>query len=100
NELKASIRSIGLIQPLLVRPNCEGFDVIAGQRRLRVLNELREELGAAEPVPCAILEDADDAVAIEASLAENLQRLPMDEIDQYEAFAALRRQNRTVAEIA
>lgn len=33
-ELIASIRSLGVIQPLLVRPNCEGYEVIAGQRRL------------------------------------------------------------------
>ncbi len=99
-ELIASIRSIGVIQPLPVRQNCEGYDVIAGQRRLLACRAIAAEDGAAEPVPCAILEDGDDAKAIEASLAENIARLPMDEIDQYEAFAAILAQGRSVADIA
>ncbi len=99
-ELIASIRSIGIIQPLLVRQNCEGYDVIAGQRRLLALRALGDEAGRAEPVPCGVLEDGDDAKAIEASLAENIARLPMDEIDQFEAFAAIKAQGRTVPDIA
>ncbi len=99
-ELTASIRSLGVIQPLLVRPNCDGFEVVAGQRRLLACQALAQESGKAEPVPCAVLESGDDALAIEASLAENVARLPMDEIDQYEAFAALRAQGRDIAAIA
>ena len=94
-ELIASIRSLGLISPLLVRPNCEGFEVVAGQRRLLACQALHAETGKAEPVPCAVLENGDDAVALEASLAENVARLPMDEIDQYEAFAGLMAQGRS-----
>ncbi len=100
DDLIASIRSLGVIQPLLVRPNCDGFEVIAGQRRLLACQALEAETGKAEAVPCAVLESGDDAAAIEASLAENVARLPMDEIDQYEAFAALKKQGRTVADIA
>ena len=74
--------------------------MIAGQRRLLACRAIAAEDGAAEPVPCAILEDGDDAKAIEASLAENIARLPMDEIDQYEAFAAILAQGRSVADIA
>ena len=99
-ELIASIRSLGVIQPLLVRPNCDGFEVIAGQRRLLACQALQAETGNFGPVPCALLENGDDAAALEASLAENVARLPMDEIDQYEAFAALVAQGRSVAEIA
>ena len=98
-DLLPSIRSLGIIQPLLVRPNCEGFEIVAGQRRYHALVKLADE-GIAEPVPVAIMEDGDDAKAIEASLAENIARLPMDEIDQYEAFAALREAGLDVAEIA
>ena len=61
---------------------------------------LQAETGKAEPVPCAVLENGDDATALEASLAENVARLPMDEIDQYEAFAALVAQGRSIADIA
>lgn len=98
-DLLPSIRSIGLIQPLLVRPNCEGFEVVAGGRRYHALTKLAEE-GTADPVPCIIMEDGDDAKAIEASLAENVARLPMDEIDQYKAFAALAKQGSSVEDIA
>lgn len=100
DELIASIRSLGVIQPLLVRPNCEGFEVVAGQRRLLAIQALQAESGKAEPVPCAVLESGDDALAIEASLAENVARLPMDEIDQYEAFTALTAKGRSIAAIA
>ena len=100
DDLIASIRSLGVIQPLLVREGYDGFEVIAGQRRLRACQALEQETGRAEPVPCAVLETGDDAAAIEASLAENIARLPMDEIDQYEAFAALKARGRSVADIA
>lgn len=98
-DLVPSIRSLGLIQPLLVRPNCEGFEIVAGQRRFNALTKLAGEQEV-EPVPCIIMEDGDDARAIEASLAENITRLPMDEIDQYKAFAALVKQGRRVQDIA
>ncbi|MEM9146198.1 MAG: ParB/RepB/Spo0J family partition protein [Pseudomonadota bacterium] len=92
SDLVPSIRSLGLIQPLLVRPNCPeqdgGYEIVAGQRRYRALCQLAEQ-GQSDPVPCVVMEDGDDAVAVEASLAENVARLPMDEIDQYRAFAAL-----------
>lgn len=98
-DLLPSIRSLGIIQPLLVRRDCEGFEIVAGQRRYHALVKLADE-GINEPVPVGIMEDGDDARAIEASLAENVARLPMDEIDQYEAFAAMREAGLDVAEIA
>lgn len=99
NDLVPSIRSLGIIQPLLVRPNCEGFEIIAGQRRYHALLKLADE-GVTESVPCMVMKDGDDAKAIEASLAENIARLPMDEIDQYKAFAALVSKGKEVSEIA
>lgn len=107
-DLLPSIRSLGIIQPLLVRPLAAGddagggderFEVVAGQRRYHALVKLAKE-GIAEPVPVAIMEDGDDAKAIEASLAENFVRLPMDEIDQFKAFAALKAEGLAVPEIA
>lgn len=100
SDLLPSIRSIGVIQSLLVRPNCEGFEVVAGRRRLLSSRVVAEEDGRRDPLPCIILEDGDDATAIEASLAENIARLPMDDVDQYKAFAALKASGQTVAEIA
>ncbi len=98
-NLLPSIRSLGLLQPLLVRQNCEGFEIVAGQRRYHALVKLADE-GVNEPVPCIIMEKDDDAKAIEASLAENVARLPMDEIDQYKAFSALIKQEMSVCHIA
>ena len=99
-ELVASIRSLGIIQPLLVRSNCEGFEVVAGQRRMLSAQAIQKEDGQFDPLPCIVLDTDDDAVALEASLAENTARLPMDEVDQYKAFAALKAKGRTVEEIA
>lgn len=99
-DLLPSIRSLGIIQPLLVRPNCDGFEIVAGQRRFHALIKLSTDEGYAEPVPCIVMEEGDDAKAIEASLAENVARLPMDEIDQYKAFAALKAEGLDVAGIA
>lgn len=100
DELIASIRSLGVIQPLLVRPNCEGFEVVAGQRRMMACQVIEAEDGKIDPLPCAVLGSGDDAVAIEASLAENVSRLPMDEIDQYRAFASLKAKGDTTEGIA
>ena len=66
-ELIASIKSLGVIQPLLVRPNCDGFEVIAGQRRLLACQAIARETGKDGAVPCGVLAAGDDAAAIEAS---------------------------------
>lgn len=103
-DLIPSIKAVGLIQPLLVRPTCEptrgeGFEVVAGQRRLNALQQIAK-VEAVEAVPCLVMDEGDDAKAIEASLTENIARLPMDVIDQFEAFHALTQQGLSVAEIA
>ena len=99
DDLVPSIRAMGIIQPLLVRPNCQGFEVIAGQRRLDALNQIATDQEV-DPVPCLIMDADDDAKAIEASLSENIDRLPMDEMNQYEAFLALTKEGQSIANIA
>lgn len=99
DDLLPSIRRHGILQPLLVRADGAGFEIVAGQRRFYALQALRDE-GITDPVPCIVMESGDDAVAIEASLAENIARLPMDEIDQYKAFAALVKEGQTPEDIA
>lgn len=105
-DLLPSIRSLGIIQPLLVRPVAadgadgrERFEIVAGQRRYRALVALAKD-GVVEPVPCIVMQQSEDAVAIEASLTENIARLPMDEIDQYKAFASLKKEGLDVPAIA
>lgn len=99
DTLAASIQSLGLLQPLLVRPQDGGFETVAGQRRFLACRRLAETQSV-EPLPCLVLDATDDATALEASLAENLERLPMAAFDQYEAFARLLKQGRTVEAIA
>lgn len=99
DDLIPSIEAIGLLQPLLVRKNCTGYDVIAGQRRLAALTKIAAQQSV-EPIPCVVMNESDDAAAIEASLMENISRLPMDEMDQYKAFVALQKQGKSVEDIA
>ncbi len=100
-SLAASIAALGLIQPLLVRGNGEGYEIVAGQRRYLAMKKLNAEgVPETDTLPCVVMDATGDAAAIESSLAENLARLPMDEIDQYEAFAALKKQGLDEADIA
>jgi ParB family chromosome partitioning protein len=98
--LAVSIAAQGLLQPLMVRPFDDKFEVICGGWRTLALRKLHAEGHPdTEWVPC-IITGLDDAAAIAASLAENFERLPMDELDQYDAFAALAKQGRSEADIA
>ena len=100
SDILPSIRTRGILQPLLVRPNGEGFEVVAGRRRYFAATKIQDEAGEFGPIPCAVMETQDDAEAVEASLLENYARLPMDPMDQYEAFARLAKEGREVSEIA
>ncbi len=100
SDILPSIRARGILQPLLVRLNAEGFEIVAGRRRYFSAKAVEKERGSFEPVPCAIMQEGDDAAAIEASLIENTARLDADEIAQYETFVKLIGEGKTVAEIA
>ena len=101
DTLAASIRAQGVLQPLLVRPMAEGdrFEIVAGQRRFLACQRLAQET-AVGPLPCLVLAATDDAAALEISLAENLERLPMEPFDQHEAFAQLVKRGQRVETIA
>lgn len=103
DALAASIHAVGLVQSLTVRriKDADAFEVIDGNRRLQALYALKEAGNIAEDfgVPC-VLRENDDAAAHEASLAANTFRLPLHPVDQFEAFARMRAEGRTVAHIA
>lgn len=82
-ELAASIREKGIIQPLVVRKLLEHYEIVAGERRWRAAQKagLRE-------VPVVILDVSDDA-ALEIALIENIQREDLNVIEQAEAFHSL-----------
>ncbi|WP_027038494.1 ParB/RepB/Spo0J family partition protein [Mesorhizobium ciceri] len=102
SDILPSVRARGVLVPLLVRPNGtpESFEIVAGRRRYFAAKSLAEERGEGEPLPCAIMEDGDDADALEASLIENIARLDPDEVSQWETFSRLIREGRTIADIA
>jgi len=86
-ELKASIRQAGLLQPIVVRPLADGagYELIAGERRLRAC----ESLGW-QRIP-AVRRAVDDRTALTLALIENLQRddlSPVDEARGYERLIA------------
>lgn len=100
-ELSASIRRVGLLQNLTVTQATDGehYEVVAGGRRLAALRRLakRGQLPADYEVPCVVVADA---AARTASLTENVQREAMHPADQFEAFAALVEEGRSIEEIA
>jgi ParB family chromosome partitioning protein len=86
SELVASIREVGVLEPLLVRPSDVGgrFMIISGERRYRA----SLEVGLTE-LPCIEM-DVDDRAVAEISLIENLQRKdlsPFEEADGLQALA-------------
>jgi ParB family chromosome partitioning protein len=96
DDLAADLRERGIVQSLLVRAEGDGYAVIAGRRRwLAVGQLLKGGVTAAnngaklDPLPCGVLEDGDDADALDASLAENIQRLPMSALEQCDVFKRL-----------
>jgi ParB family chromosome partitioning protein len=83
-ELAASIRSQGVLSPLLVRPLTErSFEIVAGARRYRAA-----QLAEAETVPVRIV-NLTDAEALEAQLIENLQRRDVHPLEEAQGFRAL-----------
>jgi ParB family chromosome partitioning protein len=85
-ELAASIRDQGVIQPLLVRRNGDGYELVAGERRLRAAIQ-----AGLKEVP-VVLRDVSDNDALELALIENLQREDLNAIEEAEAYRRLHEQ--------
>ena len=82
-ELAASIREVGILQPLVVRSTETGFELIAGERRLRAAKEL-----GLDRVPVLIRQAADNE-SMELALVENLQREDLNPLETATAYQAL-----------
>lgn len=89
-QMTASIKAIGLQQPLLVRPNGKGHVVIDGGKRFEAIQELVKtgDLPKDFAVP-VIIGNSDDAKARETSLALNVIRTNMHPVDEFRAFHQL-----------
>ena len=80
-ELSASIREHGVLQPILVRPLGAGrFQLIAGERRWRA-----SKAAGLESIP-ALVEEIDDETALEIAIIENLQREDLSPLDEATMF--------------
>lgn len=79
-ELSLSIKEFGVIQPIIVRQSVKGYDIIAGERRLRasILADLKT-------IP-AIIKNFSDHEMMEVALLENIQREDLSSIEEATAF--------------
>ncbi len=84
NELMVSIRENGIIQPITVREVDSGYELIAGERRLRAVTEL-----GLETIPAYIIKVETKEEMLELALIENVQREKLNPIEQAKAFQRL-----------
>ena len=82
-QLVESVRTHGVLQPILVRSTSFGYEVVAGERRLRAA----QEAGLFE-IP-ALVRQVDDQASFEQAVVENLQRDDLNAIEEAQAFSRL-----------
>ena len=83
SELIASVREKGILEPILVRPRGNRFQIIAGERRFRAAGEAQ-----LSEIPC-IVRETPDAEMMELALIENLQRKDLTPFEEAEALHSL-----------
>ena len=79
-ELADSIKEHGVIEPIIVKKSIKGYELVAGERRLRAA-----KLAGLKSVPC-VIRDFDDAEMMEIALLENIQREDLNPIEEAEAY--------------
>ena len=82
-ELSSSIREHGVFQPIIVKKSIKGYEIIAGERRVRA-----SKLAGKETIP-AIVRDFTDEEMMEISLLENLQRENLNPIEEAQAYKSM-----------
>jgi ParB family transcriptional regulator, chromosome partitioning protein len=82
-KLAGSIKEQGIIQPLLVRSAETGYELIAGERRLRAA-----KIAGLQKVP-VVLKDVSDTDSLEISIIENIQREDLNPLEEAEAYQRL-----------
>lgn len=82
-ELSSSIKQHGVFTPILVKKSIQGYDLIAGERRLRA-----SKLARLQDIP-AIIVDFDDQEMMEIALLENIQREDLNVIEEAKAYEKL-----------
>ncbi|HET7874737.1 MAG TPA: ParB/RepB/Spo0J family partition protein [Methylomirabilota bacterium] len=82
-ELAASLRQSGLLQPIVVRPRGQGYELIVGERRWRAA-----KMAGLTRIP-AIIRETSDAESLELALVENLLREDLNPMEEAEAYQRL-----------
>jgi ParB family chromosome partitioning protein len=82
-ELTASVRERGLIQPILVRPKGDAYEIVAGERRWRAA-----QAAQLHEVP-VVVRALDDSATFEIALVENIQRADLNPIEEAEGYRRL-----------
>ncbi|MDO8963556.1 MAG: ParB/RepB/Spo0J family partition protein [Coriobacteriia bacterium] len=83
DELADSIGKVGVLQPIIVRPHSDGYQIIAGERRWRAA-----KAAGLEKVPVRIM-NSDDGESLELALIENLQRSDLNAMEEAHGFRRL-----------
>ena len=91
-ELTASIRESGIVQPILVRRHGEGYQIIAGERRWRAA-----QAAGLATVPITV-RDVPDSQLLELALVENVQRQELTALEEAQAFQRLQEEFRLTQE--
>lgn len=82
-ELKGSIKKHGIIQPIVVRKMANGYEIVAGERRLKAAKEI-----GLKKIP-AIIGSFNNEKSLEIALVENIQREDLNPVEQANAFKRL-----------
>jgi len=81
--LADSIREVGVLQPVLVRPSGDGYELVAGERRWRAARRV-----GLQTIP-ALVRETDDSTALEHALVENLHRDNLNPLEEAAAYQQL-----------
>jgi ParB family chromosome partitioning protein len=82
-ELASSIRELGIIQPLVVRPVGDGYEIVAGERRWRAA-----QMAQKHSVP-VVIRDYVDREVLQIAIVENVQRADLNPMDEATGYATL-----------
>jgi ParB family chromosome partitioning protein len=86
-SLAASIKEMGVLQPLIVRPSADGagaYELIAGERRLRAA-----KMAGLSVVPVLVQDEVNDRLSLEQAVVENLHRVDLHPLEEAAAYQQL-----------
>ena len=86
DELAASIKEQGILQPIVVHKSADGYEIVAGERRWRAA-----ALAGLSHVP-VVIKDLSEADVLKIALIENIQREDLDPLEEAQAYAGLIRE--------